>query len=82
MTVKERLYKLIDELPEHEASAAARYLEYLRDREAGLPRSLRDAPLDDEPVTKDELAALGEAEEDFAAGRVVSHEEIRREFAT
>lgn len=80
MTLKEHLYQLIEELPEHEAVAAVRYLEYLRDREADLPKSLRSAPLDEEPVTPEELAALAEAEEDFAAGRVVSHDEIRREF--
>jgi len=45
-----------------------------------LPRVLRDAPIDDEVETDDERQLVKEARQDLAAGRVVSHEEIRREF--
>ena len=45
-----------------------------------LPRLLRDAPIDDEPETDEERQLVEEARQDLAAGRVVSHEEIRREF--
>ena len=41
---------------------------------------LRDAAVDDEPDTGAERAAVAEAHEDLAAGRVISHEHIRREF--
>lgn len=79
VTTREELHQLIDELPEQDAQ---RLLSDLRRRSGGeLPRSLREAPFDDEPVTDEDRAALAEAEEDFAAGRVVSHDEIRREFA-
>lgn len=45
-----------------------------------LARRLDAAPLDDEPLTADDLEAMREAREDFAAGRVVSLEELRREL--
>lgn len=81
MTVKEDLHRLIDELPEHDARRLLRELggraaEALR----GYPRSLREAPLDDEPETEEERLGVAEALEDLAAGRVVSHEDVRREF--
>jgi hypothetical protein len=41
---------------------------------------LRDAPVDNEPETDEERAAVAEAREDLAAGRAVSHEQIRREL--
>ena len=80
MTVKQRLYDLIEDLPEAELLMAERYLQDLRDRAAGLPRVLREAESDDEPVTEEDLAAIAEAQADLAAGRVVSHQEMRREF--
>lgn len=43
-----------------------------------LARRLDAAPLDDEPVTAEDLEAMQAAREDFAAGRVVSLEELRR----
>jgi hypothetical protein len=45
-----------------------------------LPRVLREAPIDDEPETEEERAAIAEAREDLKAGRAVSHEQIRREL--
>ncbi|HYV16257.1 MAG TPA: hypothetical protein VE972_09555 [Conexibacter sp.] len=45
-----------------------------------LARRLDAAPLDDEPLSADDLEALEAAREDFAAGRVVSLEELRREL--
>jgi hypothetical protein len=38
------------------------------------------APMDDEPVTPEEAEALGVARADSAAGRVVSHDDLRREL--
>lgn len=74
-TTKDELHELVDELDEDAAREALAYIQTL-----ALPAFLRDAPLDDEPVTASERAAVAEAEADLAAGRVVSHEEIRREF--
>ena len=75
MTIKEDLHHLVDELDEDAAREALAYLHTL-----GLPAVLRNAPLDDEPETDEERQLVEEARQDLAAGRVVSHEEIRREF--
>lgn len=77
MTGKERLHQLVEELPEGETSAAERYLEFLRER-AALPRSLAEAPFDEEPVTAEDLAAIAESRAQLAAGQGVSHTEARR----
>lgn len=45
-----------------------------------LAHRLDAAPLDDEPLTDEDCEAMREAREDFAAGRVVSLEELRREL--
>jgi hypothetical protein len=45
-----------------------------------LARRPDAAPLDDEPLTADDLEAIEEARKDFAAGRCVSLEELRREL--
>ena len=75
MTVKDDLHHLVDQLDEDAALEALAYL-----RTLSLPAFLRDAPIDDEPETDEERAAVAEAREDLAAGRVVSHEQTRREL--
>ena len=80
MTIKEELHRLVDELPENESHAAKRFLEYLRNMGDPVLRAMLEAPEDDEPETEEERAAVAEAQEDFKAGRVVSHQELKREF--
>lgn len=82
VTVKDELHHLIDALPESEAE---RLLISLHDRQAEgheelarYPASLRDALLDDEPVTAEDLAALAEGEDAVARGDVVSGENLAR----
>ncbi len=41
-------------------------------------RALDNAPIDDEPETPEEAAAVAEARESVARGEVVSHEEMKR----
>lgn len=43
-------------------------------------RKLVEAPYDDEPLTEEDIAALDEAWEDVAAGRLVPMEEVEREL--
>jgi hypothetical protein len=43
-------------------------------------RKMVEAPYDDEPLTEEDIAALDEAWEDVAAGRVISTEELEREL--
>lgn len=79
MTTREELHRLVDALPESEWHSARRFLEYLRDRGSDpLLRALAEAPIDDEPETPEEAAAVQEAREAAARGEVVSHEEARR----
>jgi len=78
MTVKERLHHLIEYLPENELHAAQRYLEYLHDQGDPFLRALANAPEDEEEETPEERAAVLEAADDIAAGRLIPHEEVRR----
>lgn len=76
MIVKEELHRLVDALPEGEVAAARRYLEYLRDVGSDpVLRSFMAAPEDDEPLTKDDEAAIREAEEEVARGEAIPWEE-------
>ncbi len=79
MEDRETLHTLVDELPEPELRPARRFLEYLRLQAADPLRVVLDAaPLDDEPVTDDDLAAIREGLQEKAAGEVVPHEEVKR----
>lgn len=77
MTAKQQLRERIETLTEREAERTLRLLDDLRDP---LTRFLDEAPLDDEPTTPEEEAAVAEARADIAAGRTVSLDEIKREF--
>jgi hypothetical protein len=45
-----------------------------------LRRALANAPLDDEPVTAADVRAIASGLRALLAGRVVSHEQIRRDL--
>jgi hypothetical protein len=75
---REVLHKLIDRIPEGEILAAQRFLEYLA-RSAAF-RAALSAPADDEPVTDGDADAIARAQGDLRAGKVVSHQEVLREF--
>ncbi len=77
MTAKEQLRERIETLTEREAQRTLRLLDDLRDPVAVF---LDNAPLEDEPTTPEEEAAVAEARADVAAGRTVSLDEIKREF--
>jgi hypothetical protein len=79
MVTKDELYRLIDGLPERELPTARRFLQFLRSQ-VTLPRVLSEAPEDGEPLTDEDRAAIAEGAADIAAGRVVTLEEIKREF--
>jgi hypothetical protein len=74
---RERLHQLVDALDDDEIATAGRLLAALVDDDpVGL--ALATAPLDDEPETDDERAAVDEAKADIAAGRVLTTEQVRR----
>ena len=79
MTVlKDDLHALVDRLPEAEAAAAARYLQYLIDvGERPATRAWLTAPEDDEPLAEGDIQALREARADLEAGRVYKHEQAK-----
>ena len=72
------LHDLIDRLPEDELLAAQRFLEFLASSPAY--RAALSAPPDDEPVTEADAIALSKVREEVRVGKVVSHDEILREF--
>jgi hypothetical protein len=75
---REALHNLVDRIPEGEIIAAQRFLEYLATTAAF--RATLSAPLDDEPVTQGDAESIARARKDIESGRVVSHDEILREF--
>jgi hypothetical protein len=82
MVTRERLYELVDALPEAELSAAARYLEQLRERYEHDPliRLLDEAPEDDEPLTPEEEAEIEESWQEYLRGKTRPWEAVRAEL--
>jgi len=79
MEDRQALHTLVEKLPEPELVPGRRFLEYLRQQPADSLRVLLDtAPLDDEPVTEDDLAAIREGLEEHARGETIPHEEVKR----
>jgi hypothetical protein len=80
MTVKERLHQVVDQMSDEEAEAMLRRIEILRTDP--FVRFLDAAPIDDEPVTPEEEAAVAEVEADRAAGvPTIPFDEIKRKYA-
>ena len=80
MTVKERLYKLIDALPASEEQTAARILEALSATADPVLYTLDNAPIDDEPDDDDFDGGLTEARAEMRAGKGIPHAEVKRMF--
>lgn len=80
MDNRQALHTLLDELPEPELPAAKRFLEYLRQAADPLRLVLDSAPVDDEPLTEEDSAAIREGFAERAQGETVSHEEVKRLF--
>lgn len=80
MTAKEQLHNRVEHLSEDEAREALSLLEARLGHDP--VRSFFDhAPLDDEPVSADEDAAVAEARGEVERGETISLEEARRELA-
>lgn len=78
MQTRERIHDLVDALAEETLPAVERFLERIRDGGDPILVALANAPEDDEALTPEEEAAIEEGLADIAAGRVVSHEDVRR----
>ncbi|MBK6685908.1 MAG: hypothetical protein IPG45_15655 [Deltaproteobacteria bacterium] len=78
--IKNELHLLVDEIPEEEQTTAVRFLRYLRDMKDPVLRTARNAPIDDEPTTAEDLAAMEAGKRDFENGDTISSAELRREL--
>lgn len=82
MTKRDELAALLAELPEADIEALLTVARRLRvtmvPTGEGLPDWLENAPLDDEPLTDGDLAAIAEAEADYTAGRSLPSAEAKR----
>ena len=74
---RQQAHLLIDVLPEEKLSAIHSLLEVLVEP---LSRTLAMAPVDEEELTPETVAALKRSSAQFDHGESVSHEEILREF--
>ncbi len=80
MVTRDYIYRLIEQVSEDDLPAAARYLEYLRDISDPCLRALANTPIDDEPETLEEAAAVAEAKEALDRGEARSLDEVRAEL--
>ncbi len=74
---RQHAHELIDRLPEVQLAGLVQFLETIVDP---VTASLRNAPLDDEPVSAEEAAALDSAHAAIQRGEGIPHEEILRQF--
>jgi hypothetical protein len=74
---KEHAHELIDRLPPAQLSAVVGLLEAILDP---VSRSLANAPLDDEPVSEEEIRAVEASREWLKTHAPIPHEEVLAEF--
>ena len=74
---RQQAHSLLDVLPEEKLSAVYNLLEVLVEP---LSQSLAMAPVEDEELTPETMAALDCASASLERGEDVSHEEVLREF--
>lgn len=84
-TMKKELYQLIDKLPERDFFTAKKFLRFLLSdysKNAGeeFISILENAPLDDEPLTEEEILAIEEGEKALSEGKVHDWEDVKREL--
>jgi hypothetical protein len=78
MTAKEKLRQRVDALTEEQAAETLRLLDQ-RVQDPVLA-AFDNAPLDDEPVTPEEEAAIQRARDETSRGETISLEEFRAEL--
>jgi hypothetical protein len=77
MTTREALYRLVDSIPAGRLDDARKRLEPLADP---VLAALTNAPIDDEPETDEERAAVEEGRAALDAGDAITLDELRREL--
>jgi predicted transcriptional regulator len=80
VATREHIHHLIETLPEDDLDAVEEFVERLCSTidDPFARAHLRAAMLEPETLSIEDEAAIAEAEADFAAGRIVSHEEVQR----
>jgi len=77
MTNRDRLYQLVDCLPEAAVPEAERVLEQLQAGDDPLLRTFLNAPIDDETLTTEEIIAIEEGKAEIARGEGIRWEVVR-----
>ena len=80
MTTLKELHDLVDWLPECAHAEARKTLLHHLQKHDPVAYALFTAPLDDEPETEAERAAVAEAYAAIERGEVISHEDLMREL--
>ncbi len=80
-TSRDKLNQIFEKLSEVELAEIIDFAEFINNkRQRELEESLKNAPIDDEPLTEEEIQAIKEGEEDLKAGRMSSAEEVWKEL--
>jgi len=82
-TSHEELHRLVDAVPVSLASLVKRLIVAVLEQAAQddpLLRALAGAPVDDEPVTPEEEAAVAAARDQVQHGEVISWEDLKRQL--
>ena len=75
---KQHAHELIERIPGSQISTVVRFMEFtLLDP---VSRSLATSPIDDEPLTEDEIRATEASREWFRHNKGIPHEEVLAEF--
>jgi hypothetical protein len=74
---KQHAHELIDRLPQAQLTAVVGLLEAMLDP---VSRSLANAPIDDEPVSKEEARDIASARAALDRGEGVPHEQVLADF--
>ncbi len=73
---RDRLHRLIEELPEQDLPTVEQLLTERHLDDDAFRRMLAEAPQDDEPLTADDIAAIEEGLRDVEAGRLIPNDEL------
>lgn len=78
--LRHEIDELVKALPEEELPALQRFVAFLASQSDPVLRSLRNAPMDDEPETDAEREAVAHARAQIARGEVFTTEEVLAEL--
>ena len=80
VNLRDRLYRLVDRLPDAEGLAAERYLQYLTACGDPLVTTALSAPEEEDDLSDGGRRLLNEGRDDLAAGRIHTLDEVKREL--